>query len=702
MTDETGLLEARAATERGEWSRAVELLDIVDRSGVSAEALELRAQAHYGGGDFEGSVAAWEALYALRLAEQDEVDAARAALMLAMFLMIDTGLMAPVRGWVRRAERLLERHPDTPPHALVATVRTYERFMCGDLDAAREQSALAIELGTRLGVPAAVVIGRVAAARLTIFEGRVDEGLDQLEEISTLLMSGEVDPLTSGMMYCELICAARGLALHERAVQWTDLMERWRHGAAFGGVNGRCRVHRAEMYRISGPCDRAEEEALLACEELRPWMRREFGWPLVELGNIRLRKGDLEGAEEAFLAAHERAWSAEPGLALLRLAQGDVATASALIDEEIAHPFDLPWKERPPLGDLRLAPLFAAQAEIAAAAGDVEVTARAAERLAQIADMYPSSSLRADAMLASARAALLRGDLTSCKADATGAVTLWADIGAPYEAAVARTVLAEARSHDGNSEGARMEWSAARAAFAEFGANGWVDRCERALAAGTAPAARVAGGDAGVGIRVEAHFHRDGDIRVIELGGLRVTVHDMKGLRYLERLLAEPGREFHVLELVAAEQPGRGVDGTSFASDAADIGIDDDGALGAAGLPVLDDHAREAYRRRLAEVDDDIDDATRMNDPARRALAERDREYLIMELQRAVGLGGTARTTGGNAERARTAVTRSIRYALARLAEQHPIATAHFAQRVRTGTYCSYHPDPLAPVVWQL
>jgi hypothetical protein len=259
-------------------------------------------------------------------------------------------------------------------------------------------------------------------------------------------------------------------------------------------------------------------------------------------------------------------------------------------------------------------------------------------------------------------------------------------------------VLAEARSRDGNPEGARMEWSAARAAFAEFGANGWVDRCELALAAGTAPATRITGADAGV----TAHFHRDGDIRVIELGGLRVTAHDMKGLRYLERLLADPGREFHVLELVAAEQTSRRADATPFVVDAADIGIDDDGSLGAAGLPVLDDHAREAYRRRLAEVDDDIDDATRMNDPARRALAERDREYLIMELQRAVGLGGTARTTGGNAERARTAVTRSIRYALARLAEQHPIATAHFAQRVRTGTYCSYHPDPLAPVVWQL
>ena len=145
-------------------------------------------------------------------------------------------------------------------------------------------------------------------------------------------------------------------------------MEQWRHGAAIGSINGRCRVHRAEMLRMSGPCDAAEEEALGACDELRPWMRREFGWPLVELGTIRLRKGDLVGAEEAFVAAHRHAWTPHPGLALVRLAQGDVHAAAELIADAIAHPFDIPSKERPPFGDLRLAPLLDAQVEIAAAA----------------------------------------------------------------------------------------------------------------------------------------------------------------------------------------------------------------------------------------------------------------------------------------------------------------------------------------------
>lgn len=336
-------------------------------------------------------------------------------------------------------------------------------------------------------------------------------------------------------------------------------------------------------------------------------------------------------------------------------------------------------------------PLLAAQAEIASATGDTVTAAAAAERLTAIADMYPSASLRADALLAQARSALLLHDLESCKAAATRAAAIWADIDAPYEAAVARTVLAEARQVDHNPDGARMEWLAARTLFQEFGAHGWVDRCDRALTA-------QVGTPATEHITTQATFRCDGDIREIDLGGVRVLVHDMKGLRYIERLLAEPGREFHVLDLVAGEQGSTRGDTMS----TADVGIDDDGSLGAAGVPTLDDRAREAYRRRLAEVEDDIDEATAMNDPGRRALAERDREYLVAELRRAVGLGGATRTTGGNAERARTAVTRSIRYALARVAEHHPLAVRHLEQHLRTGTYCSYQPDPLAPVDWRL
>ena len=144
MSESDPLGEARAAAERGDWQRALDLAASNGSAGSSAAWLELRAQASYGNGDFDGAVSSWEALYALRLGEGDKVDAARAAAMLAMFLLIDTGLMAPVRAWLRRAETLLVGLPETPAHALIATVRTYERFMCGDMAAVREQAAKAI------------------------------------------------------------------------------------------------------------------------------------------------------------------------------------------------------------------------------------------------------------------------------------------------------------------------------------------------------------------------------------------------------------------------------------------------------------------------------------------------------------------------------------------------------------------------------
>lgn len=131
------LAEARAAVGRGEWQVALDLLSGVEGDEARAGALELRANAAYGAGDFEGAVNAWEELHSFFLLEDDDVEAARAAAMIAMYLMMDTGLMAPVRGWIRCAERLLEGRAETPAHALIAMVRTYERFMCGDMDAAR-------------------------------------------------------------------------------------------------------------------------------------------------------------------------------------------------------------------------------------------------------------------------------------------------------------------------------------------------------------------------------------------------------------------------------------------------------------------------------------------------------------------------------------------------------------------------------------
>lgn len=678
------------AIGRREWSAALELLDAGGPAAKSPALLELRAQAAYGHGSFEASISAWEDQHNALCESGDLAGAARAAAMVAMFLMIDTGLMAPVRGWLGRAERLVDGHVDSPVLAVVAAVRTYERFMCGDMTSARDHADVAIELGQRLGNHSAEVIGRTAGARITILQGDVEEGLAQLDEVGMLLMSGRVDALTTGMMLCEVVCAAQGLALYQMASEWTDAMERWGHGAAFGGIHGRCRVHRAEILRVSGPCAAAEAAALRACDELRPWMRREFGWPLAELGNIRLRKGDLDGAEEAFLAAHEHVWCPHPGLALVRLAQGRLEEATTLIGDAIANPFQSPSKERPPFGDLRLAPLFEAQVEIATACGDIDLAGRASESLRTIADSYRSPWLDASASLSEARTAVRVGELDHAITRSTRAISVWAEIGAPYETANARLVLADAHMRNGSHSTALLELRAAESAFNAFGAELQAKRA-RALMDGDRSPLQSFGQNRAT---EPAQFVLEGDVRTVSFAGRTILVGDLKGLRYLARLIAHPEREFHVLDLVAVEQ---GALPTVHSARAVEASIE---GLRGHEIQAIDDQARLAYRRRLADVDEDIEEALANNDVVRVELAQRDRDFLIAELSRAVGLDGRLRAIGSDSERARMAVARAIRYAIARLDDQHTALAAHLHNCIHTGTYCCYRPDPLANIQW--
>lgn len=640
-----------------------------------ASDLDEQAARAYREGDFEAAITAWEQLHAQQLAAGDRLGAARSATTLAIYLMMDTGLMAPVRGWAARADRLLEGADESETHAWLAMAKTYERLLSGDMAMARRWAEMAVDVGSRHGAPAPVSIGRVAMARLQILDGHVEEGLRLLDEAAVAIVSGELDPLTIGMVYCELICAMQGLAQYDRAREWTDAMEQWRHGQAFGGINGRCRVHRAEILRLRGSCAEAEEEALHACEELRPWMRREFGWPLTELGTIRLRKGDLAGAEEAFLAAHENGWDPQPGLALLHLARGEVASASALIRLAIEHPLLVPSKERPPYGRLRLAPLLEAQVEIALAEHDRATARLAAAELEEIAATFRSRALQAAACLAKGRVLLAAGEEGGAVAACQDAVEGWSEVGAPYETAVARVVLAEAHQASGNLDRARMERRAAGAAFERIGAS-------RMAAVALDPAASSPPAAAAAACLETCVFRAEADLRTVGFAGVEVRFRDLKGMRYLARLLAEPGREFHVLDLVAGERR---------------MGLCvPDGDLG----PALDSTAAEAYRRRLRDIEEDIDEATRAGDTHRVVLAEADRDYLVGELSRAFGLGGRTRVEGSTSERARASVTRALRYALARLAEHHPPLAAHLEVTLRTGTYCSYAPDPRAPVQW--
>jgi predicted ATPase len=178
-----------------------------------------------------------------------------------------------------------------------------------------------------------------------------------------------------------------------------------------------------------------------------------------------------------------------------------------------------------------------------------------------------------------------------------------------------------------------------------------------------------------------ASLHREGDYWMIQHATNPVRLRDRVGLRHLARLLAEPGREFHVLDLAATPTAGQ-------RRQSANLG------------PVLDEPAKAAYRRRLAELTDDLQEAESFADRGRTEKARREIETLTDQLTAAVGLGGRDRQPGSDAERARTAVTKAVRSAIATISAHDPVLGGHLRQAVSTGTYCSYTPDPTAPLHW--
>jgi hypothetical protein len=180
----------------------------------------------------------------------------------------------------------------------------------------------------------------------------------------------------------------------------------------------------------------------------------------------------------------------------------------------------------------------------------------------------------------------------------------------------------------------------------------------------------------------------------VSFEGHTVRVRDRKGMRYLARLLADPGREYHVLDLVAAETASGAQAASSHAAGLPRSSLGDAGEG-------LDAQAKDAYRRRLAEIDDDIEQARAIGDTERAAQANTEREFLVQELARAFGLGGRGRPAASASERARAAVTRAIRQAMTRIVEHHPQLGQHLSRTIRTGTYCAYVPDPRAPADWR-
>ncbi len=458
---DNALQAGRDAIQRHAWKEAFDLLSAEDAAkGLSPDDLELLAQAAWWVGRLGISIAAHERAYAAYVEASDR-RATLAAIELARNYFAK-GEPSVGTAWLNRADRLLPEEPESVEHGHLARMHAVVALEGRhDYDAALTHAKRALELATRFHDRDLMAVALHDQGRILVAKGQVTEGNSLIDEATVAAVSGEIGPFATAIVYCNTITCCKELADYRRAGEWSEAAKRWCERQAISGFPGMCRVYRAGIMRVRGAWVEAEQEARRACEELRDFNQSYAAESLYELGEIQLRMGDLAAAEDAFRQAHELGREPEPGLSMLRLAEGKVKTAAASIRRALAE--DSPDR-------LHRAYLLPAQVEIAVAAGELEVAKTAATELEEIAKTYGVSALQARAAWARGIVQLAEGNATAAAQCLRRAQHLWQDVDCPYEVARARLALATAYRAEGDEEAAALEIKAARATFERLGA----------------------------------------------------------------------------------------------------------------------------------------------------------------------------------------------------------------------------------------
>jgi class 3 adenylate cyclase len=472
-TEVATLQAARDAAAAHRWGEAFDLLKKADDRGqLEPEDLDAYGAAAWWLGQLGTAIEVRERAYAAHLKAGDKRRAASAALALAN----DYGhrlQSSMTSGWVSRAERLLAGIAESPEHGYLARARLNRAIGSGDLDEALRWAQSVIDIGERLGDRNLEALGLQDKGRVLVERGDVAEGLALLDEAVVAAVGGDLDPHPTAVIYCNATVACQDLADYRRASQFSEAARRWCDRQAISGFPGMCRVRRAEVTRLRGAWGDAEAEARQACVELSDFCLDYAGEGFYQIGEIRLRVGDLEAAEESFRQAHELGRAPVPGLALLRLAQGKPKAGIALLRGALED------ASRTRLGRARVLP---ALAELALAQGDLETAERATAEMEQIAEDFGTHALRAAASAARGELLMRGGDHAGAIATLERARRLWQETDAPYETARVRVLLAEAHRATGDREAAALELQAAVATFERLGGRPDAARAASALA----------------------------------------------------------------------------------------------------------------------------------------------------------------------------------------------------------------------------
>ncbi len=455
------IASGREAMERSDWATAFEQLqEAASSEKLEASALEDLAHAAWWSGRPDDCIDAREQAYAAYTKSGEPSKAAMVALALAED-HFHTRASPLGHGWLKRAARRLEAEPESVEHGWLTRTQAVIAFESdNDLEKGLELAQRAHEIGVEFRDLDLQAISLHDQGRITVAGGDVDEGMAIMDEAMVAAVGGELGPLYTGKIYCNMIDICEQLADYRRAGDWSDAAKRWceraGHSSGFPGV---CRIHRAEIMRLRGDWASAEAEAQRAAGEVGNFV--DFaGEAFYEIGQIRMHMGDFAQAEEAFRQAHGLGRDPQPGMALLQLAQGNSESAWTLISQSLAD-------ATAPLKKARLLPAII---EVALARADPESARAAVTELSSIAEEYGSPALVAQAEHGQGAVKLADGDAEQAGPHLRKAIELWRANDFPYLAAKSQMVLAQAFRSQGSVDSAELEFGAARATFEQLGA----------------------------------------------------------------------------------------------------------------------------------------------------------------------------------------------------------------------------------------
>lgn len=454
---------ARTAYERHAWAEAYNLLSSGDEQDpLAAEDLDRLATAAHLTGRFDAAGEAWERAHRAFIERGQVAQAVRCSFWHALTLM-QRGEHARGGGWLARAHSLLEEAGlDCVERGYLRIPVALQALGSGDPSGAYTEFDAITAVAGRFDDPDLRALGQLGRGQALVARGEAAGGAAILDEAMLAVTTGEVSAIAAGIVYCGVIVSCRQVFDLRRAAEWTATMSRWcAEQQGLKPFRGQCLVHRSEIMQLRGEWSDAMDEVRQACDGLSDIP----GDPILGMAQyqhaelLRLR-GEPARAERAYREASDRGHPVQPGLALLRLAQGRVDDALAAIRRALAAAG----------GSVERSRVLAAYVEIALAAGDVGTARNAAEELGTIATDFDSPYLRAVGEYARGCVLLAEGDPAAACAVLRRSWSAWQELDAPYEAARVRLRMAQVCRRMNDDDTAEMELDAARRVFEQLGA----------------------------------------------------------------------------------------------------------------------------------------------------------------------------------------------------------------------------------------